>query len=91
MKRLYTFYRIFDNVEDYIGMTNQPVKNRMIRHRYRAYTENNQSILYKHIRKSSSLKYQVIDQELLSLSDARNKELLYIQFLKPSLNIAHSG
>lgn len=86
MKKLYTFYRIFDDNENYIGVTSQKVKTRMMRHRYRAHVENNQSILNKHIRKSSSLKYQVINQEILSEQDARNKELMYIQMLQPSLN-----
>ena len=86
MKQLYTFYRIFDDSENYIGVTMQKVKTRMAKHFYRAHIENNQSILYRHIRNSSSLKYQVIEQELLSKEDAHNKELMYIQFLKPSLN-----
>lgn len=86
MKKLYTFYRIFDDNENYIGVTMQKAKTRMMRHLYRANVENNQSVLYRHIRNSSSLKYQVIDQEFLTKEDAHNKELLYIQFLKPSLN-----
>ena len=90
MKKLHTFYRIFDDKESYIGVTSQPVKTRMIRHRYRAHVENNQSVLYRYIRNSLSLKYQVINQEVLSEEDARNKELMYIQFLKPSLNTIHA-
>jgi len=90
MKQLYTFYRIFDDSENYIGVTMQKAKDRMTKHFYRAHVENNQSVLYRHIRKSTSLKYQVIEQEFLTKEDAHNKELMYIQFLKPSLNTIHA-
>lgn len=90
MKKLYTFYRLFDDNENYIGMTNQPIDNRMAKHKYRALRENKQSILYKYLRSTTSMKYQIIDQEFLNEEDARNKELMYIQFLKPSLNTVHA-
>ena len=91
MKRLYTFYRIFDDSENYIGVTNQNINIRISRHKYRAYTELQQSKLYKHVRASSSLMYQIIDQDILSEADARLKELMYIKFLEPSLNTQHAS
>lgn len=90
MKRLYTFYRIFDDNENYIGVTNQDIRSRISRHKYRAYTEMQQSKLYKHVR-ASTLMYQIIDQEVLSEDDARLKEMLYIKVLKPSLNTVYGS
>lgn len=90
MKKLYTFYRIFDGNDNYIGVTNRPISHRISSHKFRAYKENNQSIFYKRIRKSTSMMCQVIDQDFLTLEDARDKELMYIKFLQPSLNTHHA-
>lgn len=91
MKKLYSFYRIYDGIDNYIGVTNRPINQRISSHKFRAFKENNQSILYKHIRNSSSMMYQVFDQDILTDEDARNKELMYIKFLKPSLNTYHAS
>ena len=93
MKKLYSFYRIYDDHENYIGVTSQKMYSRMAKHYYRAFMEKKQSKLSTYIRECSfppKFKYEVFDQEELTEEDARDKEMLYIKFLKPSLNTIHA-
>ena len=91
MKKLYSFYRIFDNAENYVGVTSQPINIRMARHYSRAFTEMHQSKMYKYFRASPQMFCQVFDQEVLTEEDARIKEMLYIKMLQPSLNTHHAS
>ena len=94
MKKLYSFYRIYDDQEDYIGVTSQQINSRMSKHYYRAFMEKKQSKLSTHIRECGfppNFKYEVFDQEELTEEDARNKEMLYIKLLQPSLNTQHAS
>jgi len=90
MKKLYTFYRIYDGEENYIGVTSLPIEYRMYSHQYRNRHEKPNSKLYMHFRDTSFRNYEVIDQEVLTYDDACIKEMLYIKLLQPSLNTHHA-
>lgn len=91
MKKLYTFYRIYDGDENYIGVTSLPIESRMNCHVYRNRHENQNSKLYKHFKDSWFRNYEVFDREMLTREEAQDKEMLYIKLLQPSLNTHHVG
>ena len=91
MKKLYTFYRIFDGEENYIGVTSQTIEGRMHRHESRNRNEKPNSKLYKHFRDTWFRNYEVFDREELTSEEARDKEMLYIKLLQPSLNTHHAS
>ena len=91
MKKLYTFYRIYDGDENYIGVTTQTIQGRMKCHVYRNKREKPNSKLYKHFRDTWFRNYEVFDREVLTKEEAQDKEMLYIKLLQPSLNTHHVG